>query len=42
MYALGIVLGNDHINVSMILGMKVGGYVWSRGQYWEKILLMYP
>ncbi len=28
MYALGIVMGEDHINVSLILGMMVGGYVW--------------
>jgi len=30
MYAHGIVLGEDHINVSLILGMMVGGYVCPR------------
>ena len=33
MYALGIVMGEDHINVSLILGMMVGGYVCS----WDSI-----
>ena len=33
MYAHGIVLGEDNINVFLILGMMVGGYVCS----WDSI-----